>query len=77
MAKAKRTPGPPPAGQEYGPTTEYAAKLAASQSSGQSGQRYCSYTFDNRDEAKKARRSIFELDSAKKMQKTQNNCDCD
>ena len=79
MAKAKRTVGPPPAGQEYGPTTEFAATLGAGQSCGQSGERYCSYAFGytENEKDKKARREAFEKKSAALLPKTLKNCDCE
>jgi hypothetical protein len=80
MAVAKRSVGPVPAGQDYGPTTEFAATLGGGSSCGQSGDRYCSYAFDPKtnEKQKKARRDKFEKMSAKAMPKTEENCkDCD
>ena len=78
MKKANRTFGPPPAGQENGPTTEYAAKLGATSSCGNSGDRYCSYAFgiEEREKAKRARRAAFEKESREKLHDTVKNCEC-
>jgi hypothetical protein len=79
MTKAKRTVGPPPAGQEYGPTNEYAAKLGAGQSCGQSGERYCSYAFGKaeREKERLARQAAFAKASARHLPETMKNCDCE
>ncbi|MDY8136624.1 hypothetical protein [Aquimarina sp. 2201CG5-10] len=79
MKKANRTVGPPPEGQEYGPTTEFVAKRGGGSSCGQSGDRYCSYAFDekSREEERKQRREEFMKKSAKELPQTIKNCDCD
>lgn len=76
MAQAKRTVGPPPAGQQYGPTEEFAKERGASESCGQSGLRYCSYAFDTkeRDEQRKARETEFGKASKKRLPQTVKNC---
>lgn len=77
MAKAKRTVGPPPPGQEFGPTTEFVAKLGGGSSCGNSGDRYCSYSFDNKDEERKKNRKALGRKSVRELKQTLDNCDCD
>ena len=79
MAKAKRTAGEPPTGQENGPTTEYVANFnpPGSQSCGNSGERYCSYAFENHDKERMQRRKEFIEQSKKDFPNTLENCDCD
>lgn len=81
MAKAKRTVGPPPDGQENGPTTEYVQQFdpPAYQSCGNSGDRYCSYAFgkDEREKERMKRRKEFIEQSKKDFPDTLDNCGCD
>ncbi len=66
-----------PIGQEYGPTDEFVAARGAGSSCGQSGDRYCSYAFDNRDVSRFKKRERFMKKSARKMKNTEKNCGCD
>lgn len=65
-----------PVGQDFGPTDEYAGARGAGSSCGQSGERYCSYAFENRDENRFKYRQRFMKRSARKMDSTEKNCGC-
>ena len=78
MKKESKPYGQPPAGMEYGPTQEYAAaRISPYESCGQSGNRFCSFAFEDNEQDKEARRLIFMKESRKDLPDTLNNCDCE
>ena len=69
--------GPPPDGQLYGPSDLYAKQHNISESCGQSGARYCSFSFKDAAEKKQERQVEFQEKSAADLNKTMGNCGCD
>lgn len=78
MTAAGKPFGPPPAGQEFGPTENFALARGAYESCGQSGARYCSYAFDPATKAQQqqARQEAFQTQSASELPDTLDNCGC-
>ena len=78
MKLAGKHVGNVPAGQEFGPTVEFAAERGGYESCGQSGARYCSYAFKPEVKAQQQqdRQEKFEKESATSMPDTLDNCGC-
>lgn len=77
MTAAGEKYGNPPAGQEYGPSDAFALARNAYESCGQSGSRYCSFSFTDAAAKKQERQEKFQEASAADLKKTMGNCDCE
>ncbi|MFY0630469.1 MAG: hypothetical protein JXR05_08815 [Flavobacteriaceae bacterium] len=78
MKKQGKTVGAVPKGQEYGPTPAFAAARNGYESCGQSGARYCSFSFNPivKAEQQETRQERFQEKSKEDLPTTLGNCDC-